>query len=151
LRVQRRLHNVRLPENLRDAAWQGCGIHAGAGGPALRDRRRFARPIWQSHPDRAAESLKSEVPERVDSVSRQASEPWSGRGTSDTLASGVLAGILNASAAMDRRLRGFADRFVRFVAVSQTERQRLAGHAFALLLVAAIAGVRSVIGLTGHH
>jgi PAS domain S-box-containing protein len=62
-----------------------------------------------------------------------------------------LAGILNASAAMDGRLSRFAHRSLRFAALSARERERLAGHAFALLLVAGIACVRSVIGLTGHH
>jgi PAS domain S-box-containing protein len=52
---------------------------------------------------------------------------------------------------MDDRLSRLAHRFVRFAALSATERERLAGHAFALLLVAVITGVKAVIGLTGHH
>src|SRR5262245_22157977 len=52
---------------------------------------------------------------------------------------------------MDERLGRFAHRFVRFAPLSPRERERLAGHAFALLFVAVIASVRSVIGLTGHH
>src|SRR5262245_33425999 len=52
---------------------------------------------------------------------------------------------------MARRLRRFAQAVVRFAALSARERERLAGHAFALLVVAVIACVRSVIGLTGHH
>src|SRR5262245_2907063 len=52
---------------------------------------------------------------------------------------------------MDERLRRVANRFRRFAALSVEERKRLAGNARALLLVAGVACVRSVIGLTGHH
>jgi len=52
---------------------------------------------------------------------------------------------------MDAHLRRVANRFGRFAALSVGERKRLAGHARALLLVAVVACVRSVIGLTGHH
>src|SRR5215471_15054841 len=52
---------------------------------------------------------------------------------------------------MDAHLRRVANRFGRFAALSVGERKSLAGHARALLLVAVVACVRSVIGLTGHH
>src|SRR5262245_30034987 len=52
---------------------------------------------------------------------------------------------------MDGRLGRFAHRSVRFGPLSAKERERLAAHAFALLLVALIACVKAVIGLTGHH
>src|SRR5262245_26006994 len=51
---------------------------------------------------------------------------------------------------MDERLGRLAHRFVRVPALSAQERERLATHALALLFVAAIASVRSVIGLTGQ-
>jgi PAS domain S-box-containing protein len=52
---------------------------------------------------------------------------------------------------MDERISRFAHRFVRAPDLSESERERLAGHAFALLVVAAMASVKSVTGLTGDH
>jgi PAS domain S-box-containing protein len=51
---------------------------------------------------------------------------------------------------MDERVNRFVSRFVRLAALSLGERQRIAGHARALLVVAVVACVRAVIGLTGH-
>jgi PAS domain S-box-containing protein len=52
---------------------------------------------------------------------------------------------------MDERVSRFAYRFVRIPDLSASERERLGGHAFALLVVAAIASVKSVTGLTQDH
>ena len=51
---------------------------------------------------------------------------------------------------MNTRFSSFARRFVDLSALSPHERERLAAHAFALLMVAMIGILKAVSGLTGH-
>lgn len=51
---------------------------------------------------------------------------------------------------MDTRFRAFVPRSLGLSALPPGERERLAAHAFALLMVATVASVKSVSGLTGH-